>query len=483
MIDETSITGITILLFILLGYSGAWYAYQRGNGRVAIFLIVLVGCGLRIFCALDPMPHPWDERYHALVAKNMMTDPFAPKLYAEPLLNYDYKNWTANEIWLHKQPLPLWMMAASMKLLGVGTFPLRLPSVLLSTLSIFLTFWIGRFLSNSERVGLLAAFLMSVNGLVIELASGRVSTDHVDTHFMFFITLSVFYILLNVKYKSKKWLVPAGIACGLAILTKWLPGLIIFPLYIVMNFRSKKYIQLFLEMLLMGTVTILVAMPWQIYAHISFPLEYQWEQHYNTLHLTEPLEGHGQPWWYFIDRIRITINELVYLIFGWFVYRTWAGKTPGRESLFLLAWIVIPFMIFSLATTKMQGYLLFTFPAWFIITGMFAEHLWTANPVSGAVKKIYRLILGAIFLLAVRYGTERIKPFADQSEAKILKQQLTEQSYPEKTVIFQMSHSVEWMFYNEGVAYPGRPEAGVADSLRREGWLVCPCPEQDFNSY
>lgn len=418
------------------------------------------------------MLHPWDERYHALVAKNMMTDPFAPKLYSEAILDYDFKNWTANKIWLHKQPFPLWTMAWSMKMFGVGTFTLRLPSILLSTMSIFLTFWIGRFLSNSERVGLIAAFLLSINGLVIELASGRVSTDHIDTFFMFLITFSLFFILLNVKNAKKRWLLLAGGTCGLAILTKWLPGLIVFPLYLMINFKAKKNSKLVSEMILMGMVTLLVALPWQIYASSTFPFTYQWEQEYNTLHLTESLEGHGQPWWYFVDRIRITINELIYLIFGWFVYQMIKEKTFRRSHLFLMAWVVIPFVIFSLAATKMQGYLLFTFPAWFIITGMFVEHLLTVSSSSEVAKKIYWLVIGATFILAIRYGLERVKPFADQTEERLLKKQLTKTRHPTNTVIFNEAHPIEWMFYNDGVAYPGRPEDSVVDSLRGEGWIV-----------
>ena len=465
-------TGTFFLIFLFLIYGLAYLAYQRGQLKFALVAIILAGFGLRFFCSLDPLLHPWDERYHALVAKNMMTDPFTPKLYPDHVLDYDFKNWGQNHIWLHKQPLPLWTMAASMKIFGVDEFILRLPTVLLSTFSIFLTFWIGRFLSNSERVGLLAAFFLSINGLVIELASGRVSTDHVDTFFMFLITMSLFFILLNVKKARKIWLIFAGLFCGLAILTKWLPGLIVFPLYLVMNFRNKNYSTLFLEMALMGVVTIIVALPWQLYAHMMFPLEYNWERDYNTLHLFEGLEGHGKPWWYFIDRIRITVNELVYLVFGWFVYQLFKVRKFSSVDLFLLAWIGIPFFIFSMAATKMQGYLLFTFPAWFIIMGMFMEHLIISKPRSSLHKKIYMLIIGVMMMLAFRYGLERVKPFENHEEELQVKNELTKTAYSSKTLIFNEAHPIEWMFYNDGLAYSSRPEEKVVDSLRREGWLV-----------
>lgn len=186
------IQGILLIGLLVIFYGISFFVYLRGRVYLSLFFIILSGFGLRIFCSLDPMLHPWDERYHALVAKNLIDEPLEPKLYKEPIIDYDYKNWTANKIWLHKQPMPLWSMALSLKIFGISEFSLRLPSILLSTMSIFLTFCIGLFLFNSDRVGLIAAFLQSINGLVIELSSGRVATDHIDTFFLFFVELSIF---------------------------------------------------------------------------------------------------------------------------------------------------------------------------------------------------------------------------------------------------------------------------------------------------
>ena len=106
--------------------------------------LVLAGFLLRIFAASDPFLHEWDERYHALVAKNMMENPFKPMLYKTPLLDYDYKSWSSNHIWLHKQPVPLWLMSLSLKTFGLSAFSLRIPSILCSTLGILLMFFVGK---------------------------------------------------------------------------------------------------------------------------------------------------------------------------------------------------------------------------------------------------------------------------------------------------------------------------------------------------
>ena len=126
---------------------------------------------IRTDAACQRSLHTWDESYHALVAKNLIQQPWKPTLYRTPVLPYDLQDWTANHVWLHKPPGALWLMAASMALFGVNELALRAPSVLLSTLGVLLTFLIGRALF-SERVGLLAAGFHAVNGFLVAIAAG-----------------------------------------------------------------------------------------------------------------------------------------------------------------------------------------------------------------------------------------------------------------------------------------------------------------------
>ncbi|MEN0007062.1 MAG: glycosyltransferase family 39 protein, partial [Bacteroidota bacterium] len=121
-------------------------------------LLLLLGLSLRLFTSADAYLHEWDERYHALVAKNMLKEPLQPMLYANPVLPYDYKDWSSNHIWLHKQPLSLWLITGSFAVFGVHEWSLRLPSILLSTLSIVFTYWIAWYCFKRKHIALLAAF-------------------------------------------------------------------------------------------------------------------------------------------------------------------------------------------------------------------------------------------------------------------------------------------------------------------------------------
>jgi 4-amino-4-deoxy-L-arabinose transferase-like glycosyltransferase len=464
--------GITTIAICLLGYIIAFRQYSRNNVPLALIIVMLCGLLLRIYTASDFHLHPWDERYHALVAKNMMDSPLRPMLYENPLMHYDFRNWATNQIWVHKQPLPLWSMALSMSIFGVNEIALRLPSIILSTLGIGITFYIARFLFNN-RVGIITAFLFSIHGLIIELTAGRVATDHIDIFFLFFIELSV---LLAIKFfQSEKgfYNVLCGVSIGLAILTKWLPALIVLPIWLLLAMHSKPFIlkKTAYDFLLLCFVIALISVPWQIYIFNAFPLEAAWESSYNSKHLSEALENHGQPFYYHLDKLRIVYGELIYLPMIWFFYKSY--KNPRPERLMLGIWILIPFLFFSIANTKMQAYTLFTAPAIFIVTALFWEYLYAYRDRF----KYKGFIIGVLILLIalpVRYTIERIKPFTIRNRNPQWAQELRAlgRHVNNETVVFNAEHPIETMFYTDCVAYPGIPDSLILSNISQEGYTI-----------
>lgn len=413
--NDEILQGITILFIVIGGYGLAIFQFSKNRILVAFLTILMLGFLLRIFCSLDPCLHEWDERFHALVAKNLIENPLKPTLYNFPFFEYDFKDWQNNHVWLHKQPMTLWGIAFSIKIFGVSPFAVRIPSIILSTLCIWFTFLIGKKMFN-PRVGFWAAFFLSINGLVIEITAGRVTTDHVDLFFMFFIELG---ILLSVLYKEnpKKYLLfLIGINIGAAILCKWLPAFIVLPVFFVLNFKKGQFISIAKELSFILVISFLVFLPWQIYSSLMFPDEYWWEQLFNVLHVTEGLDGFGNPWWYFIDMARMVWNELIYLAFGWFIYLIFK-KRKDQKLWAILVWILIPYIFFSMVSTKMQGYVLFTAPAIFIVLGLFAERLLDFSKNTKPIfNKLNVGLLVVIVLLSVRYGLERVKPFSKNNE-------------------------------------------------------------------
>jgi len=134
MIFYSAQTAIGCALVCILILLSIYVHFVKEKPRQALAILILTGFVLRVFIALlDPYLQDWDERFHALVAKNMMDNPFKPMLRAESIIPYNIEDWCCNHIWVHKQPLFLWFMALSMKIFGVSVlhllFFLRFPII------------------------------------------------------------------------------------------------------------------------------------------------------------------------------------------------------------------------------------------------------------------------------------------------------------------------------------------------------------------
>jgi 4-amino-4-deoxy-L-arabinose transferase len=470
---ENLIFGIITVVFCGITYYFSWKNHKKENWGSAILLLMLSGLAIYTFVSFDLFLHHWDERYHALVAKNMIRNPFTPMLYENPLLPYDYKMWTGNHIWVHKQPMSLWLMALSMKIFGVNEVAMRLPSMLMATTGIFLTFKVASFYKN-KKIGYLAALLFSFNGLVLEMTSGRIATDHPDNAFLFFILLSIFLTTRFIESKKVIFNILAGITIGFAILSKWLPALIVLPIWLLFVYQSNKFSikQILGYFALLMCVAVAVFLPWQIYIYDAFPVEAAFESEFNRRHFTEALEDHNNPYYYFLNQIRINYGELIYLPLIWFIWKSFQEKF-NYKRLAILIWFVVPLIVFTIAKTKMQGYLLFTAPALFIMTAEFFYFLLEYKK-NHKFKWLLNIILFLLIALPIRYGIERMKPFQkmDRNPQWVKELRLLNDESIENGVLFNYNRPIEAMYYTNLIVYNELPSIEKLKSLHAEGYHI-----------
>lgn len=466
--------GILVIAACFVGYYLAWKSFKTKSISQSLILIIFCGLILRIFVSLDPDLHKWDERYHALVSKNVMANPLKPMLYSDPVLPYDYKDWASNHIWMHKQPLPLWIMAGSMKLFGLNVYALRLPGILLSTLGIFLMFFIARYLFD-DRVAILSSFFFSIHGLIIELAGGRTATDHYDSMYLIFIMLSFAFAIKFIHSKKNIYNILGGTALGLAILTKWLPALIVVPIILLIAIQSRKFTikQIILNISQFLVIAAAVCIPWQVYIAKEFPMESLWEKRYNLLHVTHALEEHEHPFYYYFDRLRISYGELVYIPVIWFFYKM-AKRLRNLNRLAIGTWFLLPYLFFTVASTKMPAYTVIASPAVFIMTSLFVVYMFSIRKKFKSLIIVWFLIV-VMIALPIRYSFERVKPFENNIQKPEWLQQigdLKQQINHPKTIVFNTERPIETMFYIDCIAYPSIPAESLQMELKENGYSI-----------
>lgn len=458
---------LTAALFIFFSYR----LFKKNNFQFSAFSLVAAAFILRAFVASDLYLHEWDERYHALVAKNLMDNFLVPKLYPNPLLPYNFTDWSSNYIWLHKQPLPLWCMAISMKIFGINEWALRFPSVCISSIGVYLTYFIAKNLFN-EKVGLLAAFFHCINGLMIEMTGGRIATDHIDVFFFFFVELGIALSIVFATGKKMYLNVIIGISVGLAVLSKWLPAFIVALVWLILNYERKALARTAVGLSLVIISSLAVFIPWQLYAHATFPLEYASEMLHNYRHIVEELDGRGGGVFYFFNKLFITLNEFIWMALVWFIFKAFQDDNT-RNRFALIMWIIIPFVFFSIAKTKMQGYLLFVYPALFIVLAEFCVFLLEQN-TNEIRLKFQKAIFAVIIFLAGRYSIERIKPFQDQSKDLVWANEFRkmESQHPGKRVYVNVKHCIEGMFYTNYIIYGYTPTSEQMNEMKAKGYEV-----------
>lgn len=378
----------------------------REKHKWSIAFLLIASASLCYFaCTLDPFLNAWDERFHALVAKNLMHHPLMPTLYDETpvYLPYDITRWDLFHIWLHKQPLFLWQISLSFKIFGVNETALRIPSAVLVVATTYATYRSGCILKN-ERAGFYSAFFMVTSFYLIQLVSGYQELEHNDISFLSYISLSIWFWLEYIRTGRKYWVILIGIFSGFAILCKWIVGLLVYlawGIYSVMSNKTaiRKYRDIAMSLL----VTCLVVLPWQILILKWYSFEAKEEYRYMSLHFTQPIEGHGGPWFYHFQNMGEVFGYFVpYLIIPALI--VFFLTTKDKRLFFAFAGMILfVFLFFSLAETKMQSFTLVLALPLYCVTGFALEYLFTR--LSGLIKKkiLLNLLISSALVTVAYY--------------------------------------------------------------------------------
>ncbi len=298
-----------------------------------------------------------DESSYAEVAREMvgLSDGVTPHLMGRP--------------WLDKPPALFWIQAASQKLLGENELAVRLPSALAAVATSAVVAFLG-FRLFGPAAGMASALILSTTlGLTV---FGRAAIP--DTLLTFALTLGLAaYLVYSGGRRSSGWLALAFAAFGLAVLVKGPVGLVL-PLLQITFFhaiagRQGPKARARAKSLAVAAASFLaVAAPWHLlilkaqgWSFLEeFLLEHNLDRYLTTVH------RHPGSVLYYVP---VLLAEL----FPWSVLLPGAAAQATRQSgvagRYLLIWVGVPFLFFSLAGSKLPGYALPILPPCALLIG------------------------------------------------------------------------------------------------------------------
>lgn len=165
--------------------------------------ILLVASSLRLINLSHPNVYIFDEVYHAFTAKEYLLGHIdAWEWWTTPPEGVAYE-------WTHP-PTAKYGMVLGMLLFGEDSFGWRFGSAIAGIISIYGIYLLTKTISGREDLSLLAAFLVSIEGL--HIAQSRIGMN--DAYMLCF-SVWAFYLAVKSRWKG------AAILYGLALSSKW----------------------------------------------------------------------------------------------------------------------------------------------------------------------------------------------------------------------------------------------------------------------
>ena len=503
------------LVFGLLLAASSFILYYLKKDRWSLLLLTMGGFCLYLFGAMtDPFLNFWDERFHALVAKNCMETPFMPRLYPElPMAEFDPLVWSHAYIWMHKQPLFTWQIALCFKLFGVSEFTLRLPSAIMATLMIPLCYRIGK-LFVDRRLGFYTALSATFSWFLLDLVSGHGTSNHNNVCFVFYVTASVWSWMEYVRSGRRwGWAVATGVLSGCAILTKWLTGLLVYlvwGVYLLSKYRFHLKEWKIPQFIVALAVTVAVALPWQLFTMKAYPEVARYEMKYNAAHFNVALEGHSQapdfylqtlPFIYIgdkdydeitskaIDYTPLRIFHILIILAGMGLLvlysKTWEKRIP------LIVTILFVYLFFSMAVVKLPAYPFCICVVGFMSLGMIGclleeiiQKLLKNRIVSFAVWFPLMAFIALYQFNFTWYRHHHVNQYVwwrSYMIENVQSYKKLQKILPERTILFNVRAVEDWknyclpteaMFYSGAICYSFTPTEEQLQMLKSQGYHI-----------
>ena len=271
--------------------------------------------------------------------------------------------WKGTPFVYDNPPLPFWLTGLAYKVFGVSGYAAVFSSAIFGTLTIYLTYSMCSCLFKDNWTSFLAAFVLLFPGMFLD-SSRR---GMLDITLAFFVTAAMYSLFKGME--NKKYYLLYGLMTGLAVLTKSVLGFFPVVVGVVFMFWHGGLKKLFDPMYIAGIVVGLVVgcswyvMNWHYFGDVFLV------SHFKSSHMKiiqdNYLGGAGLMYLlgYFKDMLKNYWPWFPFLVVGGFLFARRGVREKDVTAMFLVLWVVIPFVIMSTSRNQTLRYLFMTFPA------------------------------------------------------------------------------------------------------------------------
>lgn len=302
-----------------------------------------------------------DEVFYSLSAKEMIQQRtwFVPHIFGQPQFE--------------KPVFTFWLLRLSFCVFGITSFGARFPPAFFALLGSIVVYYLCQSVYQDSNKSFLCALMLISSALYLGCARFLL-TDMIFS-VLILMALTAFYIAYDNPQHKKAGILGFFIFAALAVLTKGLLG-VALPVLIVFLFlmmqRNLKFIRAKATIYGVG-IFLLIALPWYVFMIKAFGGRFIHEFFYND-HIRRILEAEhsrSDRWYFYPLTMMLGMLPWTVFVLGAFVclINRCFQKNTNAGYHFLLSWILVVFVVFQTAHSKLASYIFPLMPALVIITG------------------------------------------------------------------------------------------------------------------
>jgi len=333
-------------------------------------------------------------------------------------------NWVSPHLmglrYFEKPAAGYWMIAIGQALFGDNLFGVRIASAISTGFSVLLCYLIARRLWNDPRKSFICALLY----MSLTVIAGAAGYANLDPQFTLWVNLSLvaLWFALDSSGRTPRligWAV-LGLACGMGFLTK---GFLAWLLPVLIALPWMAWQKRWRELLIFGplaiAVAIAVSLPWALAVHAQEPDYWRfffWHEHIRRFAGDDA--QHDAPWWYYLPLLVAFSLPWVALLPA-ALRQAWQTRRQANIA-FLLLWLVMPLLFFSLSKGKLPSYILpCLLPLALLLGHALTDLLALKRSRTLGINGLLNLALGLVALVALIY-LQLKKPLYDHEPSNLV---------------------------------------------------------------
>ncbi|NRH24598.1 lipid IV(A) 4-amino-4-deoxy-L-arabinosyltransferase [Pantoea stewartii] len=295
-----------------------------------------------------------------------------------------------------------WFNTVGQAIFGHNNFAVRIGSVFSTLMSAILIYWLGCRLFARRTVALTASVIFMTSLLVYGIGTYAV-LDPMLTLWMVAAMCSYWFAseAQNVRQRILRYLI-LGLACGMGFMTKGFLALAV-PVLAILPWAI--WNQRFRELVIYGPLAIVsaaaISAPWAIAIQQQQPDFWHyffWVEHIQRF--AEDNAQHKAPFWYYLPVLIAGALPWLALLPG-ALRSGWTQRQQSSGGVYLLSWVVIPLLFFSIAKGKLPTYIL---PCFAPLALLMADYAWRKVGENTRVFKVnawINILFGAICVVTL----------------------------------------------------------------------------------